>query len=232
MEANSLDFYREHARRYADVSHDFIQSVYTDVSHPAFRGDMDILDRLTELAPGPRGLDAGCGAGARDAYFLWSRGCDIHGVDAVAENIRVAAERHPEIADRLQVADLQEPLPFGDESFDFVMCNSVIQHIPPEVATDVTLRELVRVLRPGGVLQLMFKVGQGVETVFDRDYGVSRTFQLYDERMVLDLLVGYGCRLVEAESDDVLGGFIYMTDPKPMRYCAFYVVKTAGAPDQ
>ena len=215
MEANSLDFYREHARRYADVSHDFIQSVYTDVSHPAFRGDMDILDRLTELAPGTSWT--GC--------RMWrGRSGRLLSLEPWV--------RHPEIADRLQVADLQEPLPFGDESFDFVMCNSVIQHIPPEVATDVTLRELVRVLRPGGVLQLMFKVGQGVEAVFDRDYGVSRTFQLYDERMVLDLLVGYGCRLVEAESDDVLGGFIYMTDPKPMRYCAFYVVKTAGAPDQ
>ena len=71
----SESFYRDHARRYAGVSsHNFIQSVYTDVSHPALKSDMDLVERMQDLVPaGSRGLDAGCGAGARDVYFYWQR---------------------------------------------------------------------------------------------------------------------------------------------------------------
>ncbi len=228
MESHSLEFYREHAQRYARVSEEFLCSGYLGCSHPAFKTDLDLLNRLMELAPGRRGLDAGCGAGARDVYFLSKRGYDMFGVDAVAKNIQVAKELHPVIAGHLQVADLREPLPFPDADFDLVLCNAVIQHIPSKVAKEVTLPELVRVLRPGGVLQLMFKNGNGVETVIDRAYGeagVSRTFELYNEYELLGLLEGCGCKLVEAASEDALGGLIFFTDPKPMQHCVFWVTK-------
>ena len=61
MKFDSLDFYQEHALRYSELSHEFIHSVYTDSSHPGVGGDMDLLDRVVELAPGRRGLNAGCG---------------------------------------------------------------------------------------------------------------------------------------------------------------------------
>ena len=93
----------------------------------------------------------------------------MHGIDAVKENIKVASELHTEIAERTQVADLQRPIPFADEYFDFVICTSVIQHLLPDVVTLVTLQEFARVLKPGGVLQLLFKNGQGVETVYDQE---------------------------------------------------------------
>ena len=174
----SESFYRSHARRYAEVSHNFIQSVYTDVSHPSLKGDTDLFDRLQELVKtGSQGLDAGCGSGARDVFFYWQRGYDILGVDAVEENILEAHRLHPEIASRVTAADLRKPLGYSDGSFDFVLCNAVIQHIAPEIALGTTLPEFVRVLRKGGVLQLMFKYGGGVATVYDRDYGADRTFQ-------------------------------------------------------
>ena len=163
----SESFYRNHARRYAEVSHNFIQSVYTDASHPAPKGDTDLIDRLQELVPtGSQGLDAGCGSGARDVFFYWQRGYNIYGVDAVQENILEAHRLHPEIASRVSVADLRKPLGYSDGSFDFVLCNAVIQHIEPETALGITLPEFARVLRAGGVLQLMFKHGDGVATVY------------------------------------------------------------------
>lgn len=227
--SESLDFYRRHAERYSELSHGFIHSVYTDCSHPGLKGDMDLLNRLMELSPGRSGLDAGCGAGARDVYLLWNLGYDMQGVDAVAENILVAKELHPEIADRLRVLDLREPLPFPNDSIDFALCNAVIQHIPAAVTREVTLRELVRLLRPGGVLQLMFKTGSGVETVVDAIYGaegVDRTFELYDENQLLQVLEGYGCTLVDVDSEGSLGGLMYFNDLKPMRHCVFWVRKT------
>ena len=229
MASDSLEFYRRHAQRYSELSHGFIHSAYTECSHPALKTDMDLLNQVVELTSGRSGLDAGCGAGARDVHLLHSWGFDMYGIDAVAENIEVAKELHPEISERLEVADLQEPLRFADASFDLVLCNAVIQHIAPSVTESVTLPELVRVLRTGGVLQLMFKAGTGLETVVDRAYGdegIDRSFELYDEHELLELLKGRGCTLVEADSDASLGGLMYFKDPKPMRYCVFWVRKS------
>ena len=223
----SEEFYRHHARRYAEVAHQLIQSVYIRSSHPALKGDYDLLERLKELTPGLRGLDAGCGAGARDVYQFWLEGYDIIGIDAVEENIQTAKSLHPEIADRVSLADLRNSLDFPDESFDFIICDAVIQHIPSEAAVNVTLRELARVLKSGGVLQLMFKNGHGVTTVYDRDYGVERSFQLYDEHEILQVMGDYGLSLVEPEDPNLLGGVMYFTDPKPVAHCVFYLRKVS-----
>ena len=228
MQFDSLEFYREHAQRYSHLSHEYTHSVYTDSSHSALNGDMDLLNRVVELASGKRGLDAGCGAGARDVYLLHTWAYDAYGIDAVEENISLGKELHPEIADKLSVADMREPLAFETGFFDFVLCNAVIQHLTPQTAETTTIPELARVLAPGGVLQLMFKTGSGVATVSDRAYGtdgVDRSFQLYDEHRLLRILEDRGCSLVEAGGSGDLGGMLYFSDPKPMRYCAFWVRK-------
>ena len=220
-------FYARHAQRYAEVSHNFIQSVYTNVSNPRLNSDTDLMDRLMELVPaGSRGLDAGCGGGARDVFFYWQKGYDIHGVDAIEENIAEACRLHPEIAERVAVADLREPLGYPDASFDFVLCNAVIQHIDPDTALGVTLPEFARLLKDGGVLQLMFKIGSGVATVYDKDYGADRTFQLYDPDEVLSLLTDLGLDLIPEEGAK-LGGVMYFTDPKPMDHCVLFARKVA-----
>ena len=221
----SESFYRDHAQRYAEVSHNFIQSVYTETSHPGLKSDTDLMARLRELVPaGSRGLDAGCGSGARDVFYYWQNGYDILGVDAVEENILEARKLHPEIAERVAVADLREPLGHPDASFDFVLCNAVIQHIAPETALGVTLPEFARVLKAGGVLQLMFKIGSGVATVYDRDYGADRTFQLYGVDEVVGLLADRGLSVIPAEGER-LGGLMYFKDPKPMDHCALFARK-------
>ena len=222
----SEDFYRHHAQRYSEIAHQLLQSVYIKSSHSALKGDIDLLDRLVQLAPGMKGLDAGCGAGARDVHHLWTLGFDINGIDAVPDNIAEARSRHPEIADRVTVADLKQPLDFPDDHFDFVMCNAVIQHIDPESLTDTTIPELTRVLKPGGILQLMFKNGTGIISVYDRDYGVDRAFQLYDEEELREVLKNRQCELVQADAPSQLGGVMYFTDPKPVDHCVFYVRKS------
>ena len=218
-------FYREHAPRYAEVSHNYIQSVYIQASHPDLTGDTAVINRLRELVPaGCRGLDAGCGAGARDVFYLWQNGYDIYGVDAVEENIQEARRLHPDIAERVSVADLRQPLNYEDGSFDFIMCNAVIQHIDPDIALGMTLPEFTRLLRAGGCLQLMFKNGSGVATVYDRDYGVDRTFQLYETDEVVRVVSEQGLSIIPAEGEK-LGGIMYFTDPKPMEHCVFFARK-------
>ena len=220
----SLEFYRERAPEYAAL-----RQVFANRSHPQFREDRDLYRRLAELAtPGP-GLDAGCGPGSLEMSYLAELGFEMYGLDAVAENIEVARGLRPEFAERLRVADIQEPLPFDDSSFEVVLCNAVIQHIPREVVLDRVLPEFARVLRPGGVLQLMFKPGRGVETAVDGAYGnagVARSFVLYGESEVLEALSGLGLHLIEEESDGKLGGLLYFDDNKPMRHCVFWTRKS------
>ena len=221
----SETFYRHNAQRYAEVSHGFVQSIYLNASHPSLKGDTDLMHRLQELVPtGSRGLDAGCGAGARDVFFYWQMGYDILGVDSIEENILEARRLHPEIAQRVSVADLREPLSHPDASFDFVLCNAVIQHIAPDIVLGVTLPGLARLLKPGGVLQLMFKVGSGIATVYDKDYGADRTFQLYGLDEVTATLSDHGLSVIPME-EGKLGGVMYFTDPKPMDHCVLFARK-------
>jgi SAM-dependent methyltransferase len=240
----SESFYREHSERYGVVQHAFTQSIYPNASHPALGDDVDLLLRLIELTHGRKadepaynftGLDAGC-ATARDTYFLWKAGYDIVGIDAVYENIETASTLHPEIADRLSVADLRCPLDFPEEFFDFIVCDAVIQHIEPHFVFGVTLPEFARVLKPGGVLQLMVKnksefnlsksEDNEIMTVIDSDYGDAvRSFQLYDEKEILKALEALGLRLIEYEGPEKIGGMVYFRDSKPVDHCVFYLRK-------
>ena len=219
----SLEFYRERASEYAAL-----RQVFANRSHPEFREDRDLYLRLAELSSPGRALDAGCGAGALEMSYLAQLGFEVFGLDAVGENIQVARRQHPEFAGRLRVADIQDPLPFDDSSFEVVLCNAVIQHVPRDAVFDSVLPEFARVLRPGGVLQLMFKPGSGVETAVDGAYGsggVARSFVLYDERELLEALATLGLRLVEEGPDGKMGGLLYFDDNKPMRHCVFWARK-------
>ncbi len=140
------------------------------------------------------------------------------------ENVLEARRLHPDLASRVPVADLRLPLAYPDSSFGFVLCNAVIQHIEPDTALGVTLPELARVLKGGGVLQLMFKYGDGVATVYDRDYGADRTFQLYDVEEVIRTVEEQDLSIVAGE-DGKLGGAMYFRDPKPMDHCVFFARK-------
>ena len=221
----STAFYTRNAQRYAEVSHSFLQSMYVRSSHPGLRGDYDLMQRMQDLVPeGARGLDAGCGAGARDVFMYMHRGYDIYGVDVVEENVEEACRLHPEIAGKVSLADLRFPLPLPDASFDFILCNAVIQHIIPEVALGITLPDFARLLDRGGVLQLMFKIGKGISTVHDKDYGVDRAFQLYPEDQVIAVLERLNLTLVPPEANK-LGGKMYFTDPKGSDHCVLFAKK-------
>jgi SAM-dependent methyltransferase len=102
------------------------------------------LGDLTGLAV----LEAGCGRGAFAGY-LADQGarvtaCDVSPV-AVGLANRLLAGRAEAV-----VADLQQ-LPFPDGSFDVVASLETVEHLPDPVQG---MRELVRVLKPGGKLVL------------------------------------------------------------------------------
>lgn len=106
------------------------------------------LRALLPPLAGRRVLDAGCGGGRTSAWLV-EAGAEVVGIDVSPELLRLARERLP--AASFVLADLAEPLPFADSSFDLVVSSLVMHYLrdwePP-------LRELRRVLRPDGVLVL------------------------------------------------------------------------------
>lgn len=121
---------------------------------PSFQLRRKVIMGLLQphLRDGERWLDAGCGSG----YFareLANAGADVIGVDAamgmVEESMaRATSEPHAARMSFQQVETI-ERLPFADASFDGVLCSSVIEYVHDYAQA---LRELGRVLRPGGVL--------------------------------------------------------------------------------
>lgn len=95
-----------------------------------------------------RVLDVGCGTG-RTSARLADAGAEVVGFDASPEMLRRASARVPSAA--FLLADLGEPLPFGDGSFDLAVASLVMHYLRDWVAP---LRELRRVLRPGGAFVL------------------------------------------------------------------------------
>lgn len=105
---------------------------------------------LDALGPGPGDLlDAGMGPG-RLLEELARRGWAVSGLDISERMVELAAARMPHARGRLVRGSVTE-LPFGDASFDAVSASGVIEYVDdPELA----IRELVRVLRPGGLAVL------------------------------------------------------------------------------
>lgn len=116
------------------------------LSPPAFSGSNDIKDllpamlrrRQAELV-GKKVLDVPAGNGDT-AQLLLELGAQVTASDLYPEFFRYPAiECVP--------ANLNGPLPFADASFDFVVCQEGIEHMPNQLHL---FQELNRVLRPGG----------------------------------------------------------------------------------
>jgi 2-polyprenyl-3-methyl-5-hydroxy-6-metoxy-1,4-benzoquinol methylase len=111
----------------------------------------DRMKQVLQRVHGPRLLDVGC----YDASFLDAVVRSRSDLDAVAtdydpENLRIARFLRPELASQVVEASVYD-LPFEDDRFDCVTFQEVIEHLE---GAALALKELNRVLRPGGTLLL------------------------------------------------------------------------------
>lgn len=135
---------------------------------------------LVERDPAARLLDCGCGNGAITLKIAEKIGTrELVGIDTVPRRMEQARARGIKVLER----DLDEKLPFENESFDVVLAIDVVEHLGN---TDGFVKEVHRVLRRGG-------------------YIVVATPNLASFSSILYLLVGR--QPVEAMvSDEILAG--------------------------
>jgi ADP-heptose:LPS heptosyltransferase/SAM-dependent methyltransferase len=99
---------------------------------------------------GRRVLDIGCACGSV-ARGLGEAGAVVQGVDLNEHTVRLGREKWPDMAGLLHVCDTVNLHLFADGSWDAVHTAQVAEHWRPELVPHI-LRELARVVRPGGLL--------------------------------------------------------------------------------
>lgn len=138
----------------------------------------------------PLVLDVGTGTGRFPNTLLAEDGFEgqVWGLDASIGMLRRARDRLAPFGERCTlIRESANALPFPDETFDAVACLEALEFTPRPAGT---LGELMRVLRPGGVLLLSNRIGR------------ARWFpgRTYNDDQLVDLLCGYPLSKIEIHS--------------------------------
>lgn len=114
----------------------------------AFRRRVRILLNYLELEDGQSVFDCGCGMGFYLMAMARLRRLTLVGLDD--DEARLNWARREKVPASLVRGDLLN-LPFPDEAFDRILFSEVLEHVEEDLGA---LRELRRVLKPGGILAI------------------------------------------------------------------------------
>ena len=135
----------------------------------------------------PRGhvrdvLDAGCGTGGMLRWLgRYAGGGRVVGVDLSADALDFCRGRGlRDVAGASVTA-----LPFADSTFDLVTSFDVLVQLPGEGSDELAMREMFRVLRPGGVAFVRVAAYEWMRSGHDEALGTQRRYTLaqFVERM-------------------------------------------------
>lgn len=146
----AVEHHHAEAKRFVDWYEEMAKSRFANAfSYGRHKIDVLLDEVLKEQPAGARILDIGCGTGeyVRRANEL---GFNASGVEPAEAMREVAIKKNPEAS---IVSGVATEIPYPDESFDLVICIEVLRYLN---LSDIrqALRELRRVLRPGGTMFL------------------------------------------------------------------------------
>lgn len=179
--------------------------------------DIYLLDQILKgrFTPDMKILDAGCGEGRNAVYFINS-GFQVFGIDEnelAIQYIRYLSKSlKPDYdAHRFQVGKLEE-IPFHISAFDAVICSAVLHFAADETNFWQMMNEMLRVLKPGGILWFRMTTAFGGMKEESRELGEGK-YLLPDgsERFLLtqehvDKLLEKGLRFLESPKSVLVHG--------------------------
>ncbi len=154
-----------------------------------------LIDRVhwlalrNELRQSKTVLDFGCGTG-RFSRRIAKMGIEYFGIDPSADMIKSAQEWNPK--GRFQIFD-DLKIPLADGNIDTVIVGCVFVHLLKKPKSERILKEIFRVLKPGGHLILLEeaslsgkKSGQTQVTLTEKDFtsALSKDFEIQSLRKV------------------------------------------------
>lgn len=150
MSSETIDYYNRHAVEYARET--------TSVDMAALYAEF-----LPLVAPGGYILDAGCGSG-RDAAFFKDLGFAVSAFDASKELALIASQRLKQAVDVQNFEQLND-----HEKYDGIWCCASLLHVSSDTLPSV-FTCLQRALKPGAVLYVSFKYGDGEREINGRRF--------------------------------------------------------------
>ncbi|HYI21355.1 MAG TPA: methyltransferase domain-containing protein [Candidatus Limnocylindrales bacterium] len=198
MEADPGKFRAEDTRAtYDAVAERYAVEIADELDNKPF--DREFLDRFADSVRdrGPV-VDLGTGPGHVAAY-LKQRGVEVSGLDLSPKMVGVALQRNPDID--FVVGSLLE-LPFATASMGGLVAFYSIVHFDDD-QMERALAEMVRVLRPGGLVALTFHIGDEVihgDSWWDAP--IELDFRFLPTELVADMMSRSGLSRVSVEERD------------------------------
>ncbi len=124
--------------------------------------------------------DIGCGGG-REVAWLDANGFPAEGFDASGGLLAEARRRYPAL--KFTHAELPALSHIAANSFDNVLCETVIMHLDPALVAP-SVKRMLEITKPGGIFYLSWRVTEGADL---RD-GHGRLYAAFDARLARDEL--------------------------------------------
>lgn len=171
------------ARIYSEIADWYVDSFFDDPS------DADWLDQFCKgLPPAGLVLDAGAGPG-NFSKFLLARGLRPVSSDIAVGMVAMSRRLVPNVP--TVISDMRH-VPARTAAFDGLLCAYSLMHVP-EPLEEAVLAEFARVLKDGGVLQLMVKLGDSPYAFRARGVdGVTGHVQLFKQVALIQQLERLG----------------------------------------
>lgn len=130
-------------------------------------------------------LDLGCGSG-RHIIFLAKHGFNVYGFDIANEGIKITKQwlKKEKLKADLKIGSIYKKLPYQDNFFDAVISTHAIHHGKIEDIRKA-IRELERVLKPGGLIFVTFR-----KRKFRKFYPKGTIIEKYGQQKVKYKVIG------------------------------------------